>query len=241
MIKFFRQIRRSLINQNQMGKYFKYAIGEILLVVIGILLALQINNWNENKKERITEEKLLEALHKDLLVNIDRFKVDIILEQRSIAQSNTIVNHLDDNKPYATALDTIFNEALFSPDITLSSSSYESIKSKGIDIIQNDSLRNEIIYVYDVVYTNLIAETVRLENQFWPSSVLPMIHKHFRKTTYTAIPINYEALKNDDTFKNMIIHRSGFRELALKLKIDGLKKTTNLLTLISKRRAVLNK
>ena len=92
-----------------------------------------------------------------------------------------------------------------------------------------------------MVYTNLIAETVRLENQFWPSSVLPMIHKHFRKTTYTAIPINYEALKNDDTFKNMIIHRSGFRELALKLKIDGLKKTTNLLTLISKRRAVLNK
>lgn len=49
MIKFFRHIRRSHINQNQMGKYFKYAIGEILLVVIGILIALQINNINENK------------------------------------------------------------------------------------------------------------------------------------------------------------------------------------------------
>lgn len=55
MIKFFRHIRRSLINQNQMGKYFKYAIGEILLVVIGILIALQINNWNEDRKE---QEKL---------------------------------------------------------------------------------------------------------------------------------------------------------------------------------------
>ena len=52
MIKFFRQIRKSLLEQNKMGKYFKYAIGEILLVVIGILIALQINNWNEKAKQK---------------------------------------------------------------------------------------------------------------------------------------------------------------------------------------------
>ncbi|NNL82776.1 MAG: hypothetical protein HKP28_05265, partial [Winogradskyella sp.] len=46
MIKFIRQIRYNLISENKTGKYFKYAIGEIILVVIGILIALQINNWN---------------------------------------------------------------------------------------------------------------------------------------------------------------------------------------------------
>ena len=53
MIKFFRHIRKSLLEENKMGKYFKYAIGEIILVVIGILIALQINNWNEGIKDRI--------------------------------------------------------------------------------------------------------------------------------------------------------------------------------------------
>ncbi|WP_298371203.1 DUF6090 family protein [uncultured Lutibacter sp.] len=55
MIKFFRKIRQKLLTENKTGKYFKYAIGEIILVVIGILIALQINNWNENRKNKIAE------------------------------------------------------------------------------------------------------------------------------------------------------------------------------------------
>ena len=49
MIKFFRRIRQQLLTENKFGKYLKYAIGEIILVVIGILIAIQINTWNENK------------------------------------------------------------------------------------------------------------------------------------------------------------------------------------------------
>jgi len=54
MIKFFRQIRKTLISENKTGKYFKYAIGEILLVVIGILIAFSINTWNQNRINKIT-------------------------------------------------------------------------------------------------------------------------------------------------------------------------------------------
>jgi len=59
MIKFFRKIRQNLVMENKTGKYFKYAIGEIILVVIGILIALQINNWNERRKERAQEQALI--------------------------------------------------------------------------------------------------------------------------------------------------------------------------------------
>jgi len=70
MIKFFRKIRKRLINQNNIGKYFKYAIGEILLVVIGILIALQVNNWNENRKSQIEKNELLASIKKDLNTDV---------------------------------------------------------------------------------------------------------------------------------------------------------------------------
>jgi hypothetical protein len=71
MIKFFRKIRQNLLMENKTGKYFKYAIGEIILVVIGILIALQINNWNENRKTDDIRENYL----KQLLVDLETDKI----------------------------------------------------------------------------------------------------------------------------------------------------------------------
>ncbi len=221
------------MTENKFSKYFLYAIGEIALVMIGILLALQVNNWNEQRKDRVTEQKLLIALQEDLLVNINRLNKEILLEQRTINQANKIIKHLDERKPYNPSLDLTFAEAIYSPDITISTSSYESLKFKGIDIIQRESLQRSIINLFDVVYSNLIAETVRLENQFWPSSVLPMVHKHFRATDIGKIkPINYEALMDDTTYKNMVIHRSHFRKLALDVKTNALHDTEELVEMI---------
>ncbi|MCW5518178.1 DUF6090 family protein [Muriicola sp. Z0-33] len=65
MIKFFRKIRQRLLTENKFSKYLIYAVGEIVLVVIGILIALSINNWNELKKQRIEEIGLLRDLKTD--------------------------------------------------------------------------------------------------------------------------------------------------------------------------------
>ncbi|MDX5584620.1 MAG: DUF6090 family protein [Aureibaculum sp.] len=69
MIKFFRKIRYDLMEKNKTGKYIKYAIGEIVLVVIGILIALSINNWNENRKIRNTEQQYLLTLKEEFSFN----------------------------------------------------------------------------------------------------------------------------------------------------------------------------
>lgn len=230
MLRFFRQIRKRLLTDNKFSKYLLYAVGEILLVVVGILIALQVNNWNEQRKDRATEQKVLNALHEDLEVNINRLNQDILMEQRTIRQANKIIAHLDERKPYDPSLDEIFAEALYSPDIILSTTGYESFKLKGIDIVQNDMLQRKIVNLFSVTYANLIAETVRLENQFWPSSVLPMIHKHFREIDFRKLkPTNYEALLEDTTYKNMVMHRLGFRKLALELKSTALRETEELI------------
>lgn len=69
MIKFFRKIRENLLSEGKTGKYFKYAIGEIVLVVIGILIAIQINDWNENRKINKEETRFLTQLKEEFTIN----------------------------------------------------------------------------------------------------------------------------------------------------------------------------
>mgnify|MGYP000754820746 CR=1 FL=1 len=101
MIKFFRKIRLNLINEGKTTQYLKYAIGEIVLVVVGILLALQINNWNELKKDKQLEKRYLKNLTEELkkvskacrkLVKIEDKEINAILDE--IADSNQ--NHTFD-------------------------------------------------------------------------------------------------------------------------------------------------
>ncbi|RIA09056.1 hypothetical protein OE09_0884 [Flavobacteriaceae bacterium MAR_2010_72] len=106
MIKFFRKIRQNMINEHRATKYALYAIGEIFLVVIGILIALQINNWNENRKTIVQAHKLLIALqhdlvqdtvliHKNLPEVIDQFQFNESLRARVAAPkatSDTLIN-----------------------------------------------------------------------------------------------------------------------------------------------------
>ncbi|MBN3520374.1 hypothetical protein JYB62_10195 [Algoriphagus lutimaris] len=78
MIKFFRKIRQNLLMENKTGKYLKYAVGEILLVMVGILLALQVNNWNEKQKNVKLEVHYLNRLLKDLELDLEDLGTVII-------------------------------------------------------------------------------------------------------------------------------------------------------------------
>ena len=71
MIKFFRKVRQQLLTENKFSKYLLYALGEIVLVVAGILIAIQVSNWNDGKKSDIKLETLLDAVENDLIQNIN--------------------------------------------------------------------------------------------------------------------------------------------------------------------------
>lgn len=90
MIKFFRSIRKNLLNEGKTTKYFKYAIGEIILVVIGILIALQINNWNEDRKYEHQKLKLMHALKQEFLINKNALNNQLIGLHNNNAKLNEI-------------------------------------------------------------------------------------------------------------------------------------------------------
>ena len=96
MIKFFRTIRKSLLMENKTSKYFKYAIGEIILVVIGILIALQINNWNETNKLKKEEQEVLSSLKEELKTNTkvltSTIKVNEWINNKSLQLLDSIDN-----------------------------------------------------------------------------------------------------------------------------------------------------
>ena len=129
------------------GKYFKYAIGEILLVVIGILIALQINNWNETRKERIKEVHYLENIKSDLFLNIS--EIDSYIETRNgqIASAQWILEHYE-GKPL-TDLNRFNRESIniytwkkfFQSDNT-----FQELRNSGnLAIISNDSIKDGLL------------------------------------------------------------------------------------------------
>src|SRR5210317_368566 len=97
MIKFFRNIRQNLIMENKTGKYLKYAIGEIVLVVIGILIALQINNWNEENKDIEQEKVYLKNLKEDLKGIIEAYNTAYLVESLILKHSKDILKHYELN------------------------------------------------------------------------------------------------------------------------------------------------
>ena len=93
MLRFISIIRCKLAAENRVAKYLRYAIDEILMVVIGILMALQINNWNENRKEAIFEQKVLKEIQSSLADNITFFK-------RGTRRNNSAIYSCRNFKPF---------------------------------------------------------------------------------------------------------------------------------------------
>ena len=95
MIKFFRKIRQNLLTEGKTGKYFKYAIGEIILVVIGILIALQINNWNEKRKDLNKLTNILQNIAADMREDALTIKETVEYGKEDINRIKSFLNHKD--------------------------------------------------------------------------------------------------------------------------------------------------
>jgi hypothetical protein len=232
MIPFFRKIRKKMADDNKPMKYARYAIGEIVLVVIGILIALQINTWNENKKLKAQEIKLLIELKSNLKTNIENLSKDIDRQIFSAKCIDLVMAHLENRLPYTDSLSYFISIGEVAPDVILTSSAFETLKSTGLELIGSDKVRSEIIDLFEVHYPLLIQETKRLEDQVWPAVVVPMIQKHFKYVDDLLVPTDYGALLNDQEFMNMWSFRGVLRKDSTEKKQAARKQTQYVIDLL---------
>ena len=187
MIKFFRKIRQNLLMENKSGKYFKYAIGEIALVVIGILIALQINNWNENRKERLLERKVLNEIITDLEISKADLENDINSLNRINAQAERLKDNLIKKEGIYDSIKSDMRRTSRSSQFSPRTSGYENLKSIGISLISNDSLRKDIVILYELIFDLAIKEGREFEKFNNPQMNLqPFVLNHFQVDTESS-------------------------------------------------------
>jgi len=151
MVKLFNKIRNRALNENKLGKYLKYAIGEIILVMIGILLALQVNTWNNNRELKKEELKVMKSLHQEFSKNLKKF--DVIYNsqlKRKKAIENVMSTELQilSADSLVTLMNTINANWTFDPFQGI----YNSVIGSGkIELISNNGLKNKLATIQDLI------------------------------------------------------------------------------------------
>jgi hypothetical protein len=211
MIKFFRKIRQKLLSENKFSKYLLYAIGEILLVVIGILIALQINNWNQNRLKGEKEIQILKSFETQFQNDISEFDASLKFYEVASKSIDIIIRHLENKIPYNDSLNQHFYlSTRFYGDSDLDNNVFESLKSLGVDLISNPDIRKRIVKLYEdddewivnfeIVYRDFLFDAseiifnTRFED-YWGGA--------YEDLTYSdgkMIPLNYKSLQTDQKY-----------------------------------------
>ena len=221
MLKIFRKIRQKLAYENKLSKYLRYAIGEILLIVIGILIALQLNNWSESNKRREKELHYLSNIKTDLILNSEQID-NYITKRNDLIKSANIMLQYFEGKPIddinainAHAINIYTWQRFFQINNTFQ----ELTNSGNLASITNDSIKNTLLEL-DSEYKKLKAE----EDHFRFDAETLLYKPVYRLLDLNPAVINYtfhvtngnagENIKlNEEQYKILLSdlqHKNGF-------------------------------
>ncbi len=179
MIKFFRHIRKDLMETGKTGKYLKYAIGEIILVVIGILIALQINNWNEIRKIKLEEQNTLKNLNAEFKKNQLEIS-DYIKKHHQFLEATTKLVTLvgeSDEVLNANNLDSLIAQSINYDNYSPSQSVVSDVVSSGkLNNITSDVLRFKLFEWSSSLEKN--EEAYSTMDEISQTLFLPYLSKH---------------------------------------------------------------
>ncbi len=147
MLRFFRQLRQSLLTDNKFGKYLLYAVGEILLVVIGILIALQVDTWNEERKVAVQEQQVLRALYAEMEFNKAVLQECLDGIEESIDTTRMLQTYLGPKHAGLSKkrIMELLSASSFVPSCNVVTDVLEELRSSGnLQVIQDQEIRQAI-------------------------------------------------------------------------------------------------
>lgn len=214
MIKFYRKIRQKLLSEGKTGKYLKYAIGEIFLVVIGILIALGINNWNESRKENQEEISNLKTLKSELEVTLEELKSDYNATKLFHNSTLNIQSWMRNKTIFSDSMSRDFFLSYQIANFYPKTSTYETFKNGNLELIKSDSLKTLITDIYEAGYKRLESKN----NTSGNNVMKDYVRNHFRVTStanpeddlrtlvdsHRAIPNDYSKIMNDPKYETLV-------------------------------------
>ncbi|MEM9546559.1 MAG: DUF6090 family protein [Bacteroidota bacterium] len=217
MLYFLRHLRfKSLLKKFKPGNYLVYALGEIILVVIGILIALQINVWNGQKTDRKQELYILKRFLFDLVNDIDQLHSCIKETQIQLSNLDTIVSILNTKKDASRFFElqrSIHDTRTFKPNLGTYD---ESISSGKVELITNDSIRETLFNYYREI-TKYNADDAM--NKIRDEIILPYINNTIYnrresigfifKTSAQLPKLDLHSLSNDEKYFGILISAKG--------------------------------
>ena len=187
-------------------EWFKYAL-EIIVLIIGIYGAFELESWGENKTRKTTELEILKGCRTELEQDLKEIEANTRELDQSLRSLDIIITALVDDLPYHDSLAYHFNYTLLPMHFVHSTSTFEALKSKGFDIISNDSIRSQLITLYDSQYEFFIqGEIEELDNVF--HTIKYLLPGRFEASwnyygfTFEGemIPLDFESLKTDTEY-----------------------------------------
>lgn len=221
MIQFFRKIREKFLSQGKLSKYLIYAFGEIVLVVIGILIALQIGIWNNENQLKKIEIKYLTEIKNNLESDLPDVLFNLRFNESKLNSNKLILQFINREFPYSDSLNFHFSNLLFNTRTLVNSSTYQNLKSRGLEIISNDSLRQNITKLYEFDIYNLVDFEAKDDHAFQYNTFIPEITKSIKFNTLNsqsglpnglAEPIDIKTIYDNYSLKNAIILNINLRE-----------------------------
>lgn len=222
MLKFFRSIRKSLLSEGKTTKYFKYAIGEILLVVIGILIALQINNWNQNKQDRAQEQQILSQLLKEYTNNLNQLNQKIDIRNEIIKSSLKILSYRTIERQVVTPdsfnlhISRAITRPTFDPELGVTN---ELTSSGKLYLIESAELRNNISSFPSLLGEVREEEMVSFNNV--EERITPFLMEHYQIGRILAEFLNDETFREKFTLVKSESNTS-FKDLFVQQDISSL-------------------